>query len=172
VKTTLEIVNRMQAAGIVGKYAIGGAVGATFYLEPSATLDVDIFVVLPTTAGSSLTSLAPIYEYLKTQGCQEQGEHILIEDWPVQFLPANNPLEKEALEQAVTADVEGTSTFVLSAEHLIAIALRTGRAKDYNGILQFLEQSSLNETKLKAILGRHQLESKWDEFRRKYMADK
>ena len=57
VKTTLEIVNRMQADGIVGKYAIGGAVGATFYLEPSATLDVDIFVVLPTAPGSFLTSL-------------------------------------------------------------------------------------------------------------------
>jgi hypothetical protein len=34
----------MQAEGVIGKYAIGGAVGATFYLEPSATLDVQIFV--------------------------------------------------------------------------------------------------------------------------------
>ena len=170
-KTTLEIVNRMQAAGMVGKYAIGGAVGATFYLEPSATFDVDIFVVLPTGAASSLTSLAPIYEYLKRHGCREQGEHIVIGDWPVQFLPASNPLEEEALEHAVQADVEGIPTFVLSAEHLVAIALRTGRAKDYNRVLQFLDQANLNQTKLKAILGRHQLESKWDEFRRKYLAD-
>jgi hypothetical protein len=31
-KTVLAIVNQMQADGVIGKYAIGGAVGATFYL--------------------------------------------------------------------------------------------------------------------------------------------
>ena len=64
-KTTLEAINQMQAAGIIGKYAIGGAVGATFFLEPAATLDVDIFVALPTDADGLLVSLAPIYDYLK-----------------------------------------------------------------------------------------------------------
>jgi hypothetical protein len=33
----------MQSDGVIERYAIGGAVGATFYLEPIATLDVDIF---------------------------------------------------------------------------------------------------------------------------------
>jgi hypothetical protein len=41
-KATLEAINQMQADGVIGKYAIGGAVGATFYLQPAATLDVDI----------------------------------------------------------------------------------------------------------------------------------
>ncbi len=67
-KETLELINQMQADGIIGKYAIGGAVGATFYLEPAATLDLDIFVVLPTTSGGLLLSLSPIYDYLKTRG--------------------------------------------------------------------------------------------------------
>src|SRR5258706_10672269 len=48
VKATIQAINQMQADGVIGKYAIGGAVGATFYLEPAATLDVDIFVTLPT----------------------------------------------------------------------------------------------------------------------------
>jgi hypothetical protein len=65
VKATLEAINRMQADGIIGQYAIGGAVGATFYLEPAATLDVDIFVILPTVAGGLLLSLSPIYGYLR-----------------------------------------------------------------------------------------------------------
>ncbi len=30
----------------MGKYAIGGAVGATLYLEPAAALDVDVFITL------------------------------------------------------------------------------------------------------------------------------
>jgi len=55
-KSTLEMMNRMQADGIIDRYAIGGAVGATFYLEPAATFDIDIFVVLPTTAAGSFRS--------------------------------------------------------------------------------------------------------------------
>lgn len=56
VKVTREAINQMQADGVIGQYAIGGAVGATLYLEPAATLDVDVFVVLSTREGSSLLS--------------------------------------------------------------------------------------------------------------------
>jgi hypothetical protein len=42
IKEVIAIINQMQADGVVERYAIGGAVGATFYLEPVATLDVDI----------------------------------------------------------------------------------------------------------------------------------
>src|ERR1035441_1057332 len=67
-KATLEAINQMQTDGVIGKYAIGGAVGATFYLQAAATLDVDIFVTLPTSPGGLLLSLAPIYDYLKASG--------------------------------------------------------------------------------------------------------
>jgi hypothetical protein len=63
------MINGMLNHGVVGKYAIAGAVGATFYLEPLATADVGIFVMLRTAAGSPLLSLAPIYDYLKARGC-------------------------------------------------------------------------------------------------------
>ncbi len=168
-RTTLEIINQMQADGIIGKYAIGGAVGATFYLEPSATLDVDIFVTLPKVPESSLMTVAPLYDYLKARGCMVQGEYIVIGDWPVQFLPASNALEEEGLAEARPAEVEGTKTFVMGAEYLIAIALRTGRAKDHNRILQSLEQNAANIAKLKSILGHHGLESKWERFERKFL---
>ena len=36
-RETLEVINQMQADGIIGPYAIGGAVGATYFLEPVAT---------------------------------------------------------------------------------------------------------------------------------------
>jgi len=67
VKATLEAINQMQADGVIGKYAIGGAVGATLYLEPTATLDEHIFVTLPSAPGSSLLSLVPLYGYLKAR---------------------------------------------------------------------------------------------------------
>jgi len=169
VKATLEAINQMQADGIIGKYAIGGAVGATFYLEPAATVDLDIFVTLPTSAGGLLLTLAPIYEYLKARGGKVVDEYLEIGGWPVQFLPPSNDLETEAVVEAVATSVEGIPTWVMSAEHLVAIALRTGRPKDHNRILQFIEQDAVNRERLRSILERNGLTVKWKEFERKYL---
>jgi hypothetical protein len=43
IREVIATINQLQAEGVIERYAIGGAVGATFYLEPVATLDVDIF---------------------------------------------------------------------------------------------------------------------------------
>ena len=86
-KETIEVLNRMQADGIIGLYAIGGAVGATFYLEPVATMDIDVFVSFQQSADSPLISLSPMFDYLKKMGCETRGEYVVIGGWPVQFLP-------------------------------------------------------------------------------------
>lgn len=170
-KATLEVINQMQADGVIGKYAIGGAVGATFYLQPAATLDVDIFVTLPTVPGSSLLSLTPIYDYLKTRGGRVEDEYIVLGNWPVQFLPPSDELEREAVDQAVSTEVEGVATWVMTAEHLVAIALRTGRTKDHNRILQFIEQDAVDRGKLQRVIESHGLASKWKRFEQKYSGD-
>ena len=159
----------MQADGVIGKYAIGGAVGATLYLEPAATLDVDVFVMLPSAPGSLLLSLAPLYDYLKARGCTVKDEHIVISGWPVQFLPPSSDLEREAVAESVPATVENVTTWVMSAEHLVAIALSTGRAKDHIRIFQFVEQDAVDRGKLQGILERHGLTPKWRQFERKYL---
>jgi len=169
VKATLEAINQMQADGVIGKYAIGGAVGATFYLEPAATVDLDIFVTLPTSSGGLLLSLAPIYEYLNSRGGKIVDEYVEIGGWPVQFLAPSNHLETEAVAESVATTVDGVRTWVMSAEHLVAIALRTGRSKDHNRILQFVEQDAVNRQKLQSILKRYGLTGKWKEFERKYL---
>jgi hypothetical protein len=167
-KATLETINRMQADGVIGNYAIGGAVGAIFHLETFYTADLDIFVMLPSTLGSSLLSLSPIYEYLTARGCKVDGERIVIGDWPVQFLPPQGTLEQEALAEAVETEYDGIPTSVLSAEHLVAIALKTGRAKDYARIAMFLEQCAVNIEKLNSILSRHELLPKWQTFKNRH----
>ncbi len=168
VKATLEVINQMQADGIIGKYAIGGAVGATFYLEPAATVDLDIFVTLPSVGG--LLTLAPLYQYLKAHGGIEQDEYIVLGGWPVQFLPPSNDLEVEAVSESVQVKVEDVNTWVMSAEYLAAIALRTARAKDHNRVLQFVEQDAIDKRKLRSILERHGLSAKWKQFEHKYLA--
>ncbi len=172
-KATLQVINQMQADDVIGSYAIGGAVGATFYLEPSATLDIDIFVSIQPPPGYALLSLQPIYDYLVTRRkYKQEGEYIVVEGWQVQFLPPGGALGEEALAQAVETEVEGVRTRVLSAEHLVALALQLGRGKDFARILQFIEAGILDIARLDGILTRHDLLAKWEQFGDKFLRNK
>jgi hypothetical protein len=65
VRNTIAAINQMQADGVIDRYAIGGAVGATFYLEPMATLDVDVFITIQPEAGSLIASPQRIFDLTK-----------------------------------------------------------------------------------------------------------
>lgn len=172
INEVITTINRMQADGVIDRYAIGGAVGATFYLEPVATLDVDIFVLFGSQPGSRLLSAQPIFDYLKQRGGTIDGEYVVIGGWPVQFLPPTGPLVEEALEQAVQADIAGgTSARVFTAEHLAAIALQTGRAKDKARLLQFVESGALDTPRFEDIISRHGLMAAWKRFERQFLGD-
>lgn len=168
-KETLEAIRGMKAENIIGAYAIGGAVGATFYLEPLATMDVVVFVSFKRQADSALISLAPISSYLKAKGYGFRGEYAIIGGWPVQFLPPADALGEEAIAEAVDTEVEGVPTRVMTAEHLVALALQLGRAKDHARILQFIDAGVLDAGKLDAILARHGLTAKWAGFEQRFL---
>ncbi|MDP9292751.1 MAG: hypothetical protein M3O82_10375 [Verrucomicrobiota bacterium] len=169
IKEVIEMINRMQADGVIERYAIGGAVGATFYLEPVATLDVDVFVEFHTEPGSQMISREPIFRYLRDRGCTMEGEHVVIAGWPIQFLPAGSTLVQEALAKAVEKDVEGTPARVFTAEHIAAIALETARAKDKARVLQFIEADAIDLDRLQEILTRHGLGGAWEQFERQFL---
>jgi len=172
IREALEIINRLEADGIINRYAIGGAVGATFYLEPVATLDIDIFIAFRPEPDRLMIDLKPVYEYLIARGGIPEGEYIQLAGWPVQFLPAAGPLVEEALDQALETEVESTFTRVFSAEHLAAIALQTGRAKDKIRLLQFLESGILDQVCFRSIVLRHGLEEAWQRFERQFLSDR
>ena len=171
IRDTIAAINQMQADGVIDRYAIGGAVGATFYLEPVATLDVDVFITFQPEAGSLIASPQRIFDYLKARGGKMEGEYIVIAGWPVQFLPAATPLVEEALKKSVERDVEGTAVRVFTAEHLAAIALQTGRAKDKARLLQFIEAGALDAVRFQSILARHGLVDAWQKFERQFLSD-
>lgn len=161
----LEVINNLEAEGIIGRYAIGGAMAAVFYTEPVATFDLDIFVAF-TPTDSGLISLSPLYEALARRGYRESGECVEIEGVPVQFLPAYNDLVKEALARAVEIHYGDIPARVLRAEHLIAIALQTGRPKDRVRVAMLRAQAQLDMAVLDDILKRHGLTEKWQEWTR------
>lgn len=156
----------MHADGVIGKYAIGGAVGATFYIEPAATYDIDVFISFRDFPPGSLISLSTVYDYLRPLGYAARGAHILIEGWEVQFLPAPDDLYEEALDEAIETQLDDVPTRVMTAEHLMAIALKTGRRKDLARIEQFVADGVYDPGRLEKILRKHHLEERWKAFNR------
>lgn len=169
IKEVLAAINQMQRDGVIERYAIGGAVGATFYLEPVATLDVDIFVAFRPEPGRVIAGPQPILDYLTRRGATVDGEYLVIAGWPVQFLPPTGPLGEEALPAAQETEVEGEPTRVFTAEHLAALALQTGRAKDKARLLQFMEAGALDPDRFQAIIERHGLLEKWRQFEQQFL---
>lgn len=163
-KRTLQVLNELEHEGVFARYAIGGAMGATFYVEPLLTFDLDVFVLLPTTSGG-LVSLGPIYDAVRARGYIEQAECVLIEGVPVQFLPAYNALLEEALTDARETLYEEVPARVLRSEHLVAICLQTGRGKDRERVRLFREEAELDPKFLAGVLARHDLQRKWQEWR-------
>jgi hypothetical protein len=173
-KQTLEVVNRMEADGIVSRYAIGGAVAAYNYVEPAVTEDLDILISLdkhPQQPKSGLVALGPVLSYLQQRGYSEfRKEGLVIEGWPVQFLPVADDLDAEALAQAEEVEIEINPTEgsvkcrVLQPQHIVATALRTGRPKDRIRIAQFLEENAVELDALCDVIGRHGLQQAWRTF--------
>lgn len=167
---TFAVLNRMVADGVIQTYVIAGAVAALNYIEPAATRDVDVMIAFTSQTRGGLVTLGEIVPYLNSLGYVEWvDEGLMIEGWPVQFLPAGDDLDHEALEQAIEIEdaFDGNLPIkirVLSAPHIVAMALRTGRHKDFGRIGAFLDEDAVVLDELKRVLDRHGLYGKWVDF--------
>ena len=174
IREALAIVNEMEDAGIIRRYAVGGAVAAYNYIEPTVTNDLDLLVAFgpASVGGSGLLSLQPIISFLASKGfTQFEMEGIVVCGWPVQFLPVATSLDEEALREAEAVELaagaagEAIKTRIMRAEHVVATALRVGRPKDFVRVSQFLSEKAVDLVQLEAVLGRHGLLAQWQRFR-------
>ncbi len=152
-KAALNALNRLVADGVIGNYAIGGAIGASFYLPAMQTEDIDVFVFLPSTSGPAIT-LTPVYDALKAMGGEVEREHVRFGNWPVQILTDASALIAEAIREAEDTDYDGVPTRVFTPEYLCAVALQTGRSKDYSRVILFLEENEVDRDALAALADR------------------
>jgi hypothetical protein len=164
IERLFQRLNELERTGLIGRYAIGGAFAFIYYAEPFETSDVDVFAHIP--SEGALISLAPIYDHLRKFGYREEDEHIVIEGVPVQILPAAGALVEEAIERATEITIGKEPTRMFTAEHAVAVAMQTNRAKDKMKILHLLETAPtpLNQQELKSILNRHGLLDRWRKF--------
>jgi len=150
----------MQTDGIIGTYALGGAMAAVIYVDPFPTQDFDFFVHLNSPV-SNLDPLRSLIDYLTPLGYPIHGVEFKIEGILVQFLPFTSPLTEEATEMANITDIEGVQIRVLSPEYLMAVMLETGRTKDFLRAKMFLDQDAVNLDELNILIERFNLETQW-----------
>ena len=166
----IQVINRMQADGVISNYAIGGGIAAIYYLEPYQTDDIDVFIPVAAVAVGQvgLISLEPIFGYLKGLGYVPLREGVLIEDWLVQFIPTSESVQEEAISNALNVPFGKTEAKIFSAEYLAAELLRSGRRKDHARVIALIEAKKVNMNSLRDIIKRHDLTDKWKAFARQF----
>jgi hypothetical protein len=150
-----RVLDGLKEIGLVTEYAIGGAYAVAAFSEAVSTEDLDVFCHLK--HGGLLIDLAPVYAHLAGLGYPPEGDAVLIEGFPVQFLVAPTALVNEAIDTAAEVDLAGQRVRVFDLEYLIAIALDLGRPKDKLRIEQMLQVTTrpIDFTRLETLLSRH-----------------
>jgi hypothetical protein len=153
----ITAMNDLKSEGVVSDYALGGAMALIFWSEPTATFDLDVFVLLEQTR--MLISLDPIYAWARRRGYPERAEHIVIADVPVQVIPAHNALATEAVSHAADLDYDGVPVRVITPEYLIAMYLEdTARTrKRLERVATLLDEGNLDRDLLNSLLERYKL---------------
>jgi hypothetical protein len=150
----LRAANELVSAGLIKDYALGGALAAIYYTEPFATYDADIIFI---SSDKTLSAgIAAIYSHLQSKGWHVEREHLIIKDFPVQFLAASG-LTEEAVRKAKRIEYDGVPAKVFSPEYIIAIAASVGRHKDLARIEQLMTQAKVDRALLDDILRQRNL---------------
>jgi hypothetical protein len=151
----LRAANELVSVGLIKDYALGGALAAIYYTEPITTYDADIiFVASDKTLSAGIPA---IYSHLQSKGWRVEREHLLIGNFPVQFLAASG-LTEESVREAKPVQYEGVPAKVFRPEYIIAIAASVGRHKDLARIEQMLDQVKIDKALLDDILRRYSLQ--------------
>ena len=75
-KQVAQLLNGMQAAGVIKNYALFGAMAQMRYTEAVATLDADVLIAVP--LPGKLDVLADIYAYCAKLGFSAEGDAIRV----------------------------------------------------------------------------------------------
>ena len=165
----IAVLDDMRVAGIIRKWAVGGAFAATLHDEPIATIDLDIFFLFSNEQKSLVLDLSEIYDYASSHGFAFDHEFINIHGWLVQFVESSkNNLWLEALDRTTTIAIGDRSVAVITPDYLVAMWLLAGRKKDFAKMAAFFDGSLVDRTNFLKIIDRHGLTLKWEKEQRRF----
>jgi hypothetical protein len=158
--------NELKKKGIVSDYAIGGGVAAYEYTS-LPTKDVDVFVIF-SSPSRDLILMTPIYDYFTGLGCKWSKQWLMFEGYPVEFIPADTGLEREAVENAVEKTYHNILVRMLSPEYLIAVSVNVGRDRDFLRVNAIMSNTVVDERLLEEILAKYGSINRFRRYRSLY----
>lgn len=153
----LRMLKGLKRHGLIEDYALYGATAVAMYEEAISTMDVDVMVAV--SGNAIVVDMTPIYAYCRKQGYKIKGHHVIIDGIPVDIMvvPEHGLLAEAFASAADKKTGNGEETIrVFTKEHLIAIALSVGRAKDLYKV-QMLSKCKEPSAKLRDVLTRYSL---------------
>jgi predicted nucleotidyltransferase len=150
----IHILDKLKTENKLKSYAIFGAVGASYYMEPVYTNDVDIIVF-----SESDSDYIIIWNELKKYAQKIETFGFRIDNTEVQIFPSTiSSLFQDSLKTAKNIKVDGTFVRVVDKEHLILLFLSAGRQRDKFKASILLETADLKY--LKSLLERFDKDDK------------
>ena len=129
--------NEFKRRRVIRDYAIIGAVAATAYMEPIATEDMAVVILV-----DSDEEYLQAYGIIAGQAEREEGMHQVLGGVPVQLFPTTvMPLYRDAVERARKVRIDNTRAKVATAEHLILLYLTANRQRDRQRVGYLLEDA-------------------------------
>jgi len=166
----ISVCEQMRDAGIIGKYAIGGAFAATLLDEPIATADVDIFFLFSKESSSLVLDMSPLYNFAEEQGFTFDHEFINIHGWLVQFVESGmDPLWLDAIESPRLIPVGKVAVPVIKPNFLVLMWLSAGRPKDYEKIARFVDAGLVTERDF-SIVDQYGLTVEWEKVKDRFFS--
>ena len=153
----------MVRDGVIEDYVIGGATALLYFSVPNfVTEDIDVFVHLKDKPSSSLIDVSPLYNYLiSRKNAHIQGEYIVVDDFPLQFLTPYDELSSEAFANAMSVSPENIPFKIFKLEYSMAIMIQLGKEKYVERLRTLMKHSLYNKEKLESLLDRFDLKPKW-----------
>lgn len=151
-------INDLKERGLIQDYAIFGAVAQTFWDEAIPTFDLDVLVLLPA-QDARIDVLGPIYEWAEERRHSVKGEHIVISEVPVQFVPVPNALAEESVHRAAIREFNGSPIRIVRPEYLIALWLQppANSSRRKERAAKLLESGTVDEALLGDLMTRYNL---------------
>ena len=160
----IKLFNLAVRQGVFDRYALAGGMAVEYYGAPINTVDADFLVMFPEISGGLLDP-SLFFDFFRRRGAEASGEYLVLQGLKFQMIPANRPLDTEALQAAITVSEKGTPFSVVTLEHLIALKLQAWRYKDRLHINHLLDSGViLDPAKLAPVLERHDLIQRWKQF--------
>ena len=141
---TFRVLNALKRRKVIRDYAVIGAVAATAYMEPLATEDLGVIVLVDTDE-----EYLAVFNRIAQAAEDRSGMHYLLGGVPVQVFPSSTmPLYRDAVVAARWVRIGNLRVKFASPEHLILLYLQAFREKDrlrVRDLLELADWARLNE---------------------------